>query len=320
MTWFIIENAATAAESLLITQFMTKYNGYKYQYHRALTFIIIAAALFAATTFFNSITAFESFSGVAYILILLVSAIAGLKGKLTDKVFSSIISIALIIIINISTLSVFSFILGRDINELIIGRDLYRVLILFITKFMYFILTFIILSLRNKVEIKLNKSEWSAILVLFFSSMIISLFIFETAYNIDLEKSDYYFLAASIVGIIVTNILTFALFVQLSRRHSEQLQLSIMTISIEQQRKSLNELKDLSVEMKKLRHDIRKYFDITYDLITNEKYDEAKKYINEVQTDKISKSFSMVSTSNEIVNAVLNSKIAYCKRNNIAID
>lgn len=320
MIWNIIEFAATAAEAFLISNFITKYNGYKYPEKRTVIFGSIALALFIATVTLNSISTFEGFSGIIYIIILFIGSITVLNGRISEKLFSSVIAIALVVLINITVLTTFSFLLNKNISELAVSKSVYRIIILFITKFLYFLITYFILCLKNRMSVNLQKIEWFMVILIFVTSLIVSLFIFETAYRVNLTRFDYCFLISSICGLIILNVVTFYLFTTLNQRHNEQLQMSMLKVQVEQQSKSFNELKELSLEMKKLRHDMKKYLDITSELIAQGKNEKAVAYIKDVKNEKFKASFSMIGTSSDVVNAVLNSKIAVCKKNNITVD
>lgn len=320
MIWRTIEFTASLVESLLITDFITEYNGYKHPKYKHIMFSVISVLLLVSTLILNNLSEFEGFMGIIYIVILFICSIIGLNGRISEKLFSSIIAIAFIVLINFATLTSFSIILNNDISDLITDQTIYRIVILFITKFMYYIFSHAILMLKNKTPTNLNGIEWAIVILSFTTSLIISLFLFDTAYKIKLAKSDYYFLSASIFAMIIMNVLSLYLFKLQNLRNLEQVQIAMLRVQTDQQHKSINELKELSLEMKKLKHDISKYFDTTLELISHGKDEKAIKYISEIKSTRFSKPFDMIDTSNDVLNAVLNSKISYCKNNNIQID
>lgn len=226
-------------------------------------------------------------------------------------------TIVLIALINMAVLTLFSSILDRNVSELITDRNIFRCLILFITKFLYFLATYAILGIKNKLQNCLNLLEWIMIILIFLTSLIVGLFIFEFAFQFELSGIDHIFLNTAVISIVIINVITFYLFTMLNKRHNELLQFSKLQVQVAQQSKSLNDLKELSLEMRKIRHDMTKYLDITSNLISSGKSEEALRYLEKIQTEKIDHTFHSIITSSDVINALLNTKFSYCKKHGI---
>lgn len=317
MIWTIAEHTATLIESMIVGNFMVKYNGIKSEKYKLAVFLVISSLFATGITIFNFITAFEGIYSLAYIVLLFVSALIWLKGNIAEKLFSSIISIVLVALINMAVLTLFSSILDRNVSELITDRNIFRCLILFITKFLYFLATYAVLGIKNKLENRLNLLEWIMIILIFLTTLIVGLFIFEFAFQFGLSGIDHIFLNTAVISIVIINVITFYLFTMLNRRHNELLQFSKLQVQVAQQSKSLNDLKELSLEMRKIRHDMTKYLDITSNLISSGKSEEALRYLEKIQTEKIDHTFHPIITSSDVINALLNTKFSYCKKHGI---
>ncbi len=316
MIWDIVEYAATLTEAIMAAYFLTRYNGYRYEKH-GLTMAAFTLALAACTTFFNSFTSFEGLYGFTYVAILFVLSLLLLKGSIAEKLFASVISIVLIAVINIVVLTLFSSILDRNISELINDRNIFRCMILFITKFLYFMAVYFVLGMKHKIVNRLHRLEWTMVILIFGTSLIVTLFIFEFAYQFELSAMNYFFLNAAAISMVIINAVTFYLFTMLNKHQNEKLQLSKLQVQVAQQSKSLNDLKELSLEMQKIRHDVSKYLDITTDLIASGKTEQALQYLSEIRTEKIDHTFHLITTSSDIINALLNTKLSYCKKHGI---
>ncbi|MGN0579949.1 MAG: sensor histidine kinase [Ruminococcus sp.] len=320
MIWTVIELAATAIESVLITFFVTGYHGYKYPERKTLTFCLIAVSLFSLTVLFNSISSFEGFSGAAYVCLLFVDSLVGLNGHYAEKFFSAVISIALIVMINVTVLTLFGLILRENISVLIENQTEYRIMVLFITKFLLFLIINMLLGLKHKNKVRLHRIEWAIIILTFAASLICALFVFDTVYTTNLVHYDYVFLIITESCLIVINLMTFWLLHTLNQKHSEQLKNSMLSVQSSQQSKSISELKELSLEFKKLRHDMAKHLDVISELISNGLDDKAAAYIEDMKRERLKYTFDNVETSSDVMNAVLNTKIALCKKKKISVD
>ena len=240
-----------------------------------------------------------------------------LGGKISEKIFSSVVCIAMIAVINMVILTIFSSAFDSSISELIEGRNVVRIMVLFFTKFLYFLLCQLILITKRKIDNYLNSLEWLMIIITFSISMAVSIIILNFAYRFELSSKDHYLMYATAIGIIIINLVTFYLFIVLNKHHKQMLQLNGMKIHMKQREQSLDELKSLSLEMRKIKHDMSKFVDVTTHLISEKNYTKALEYLSELQDYVINEKFRTITTSNDIINAILNAKRTYCLSNNI---
>ena len=313
----VIEYAASFIEAIIASNFLVGYNGVKNGKNKYFPFTVITVLLFSSTCLFNHFTYFESVYGAAYVIILFGCSMILLGGKIYEKIFSSVVSIAMIAVINMVILTIFSSAFDSSISELIEGRNVVRIMVLFFTKFLYFLLCQFILVTKRKINNYLNSLEWLMIIITFSISMFVSLIILSFAYRFQLSSRDYSLMYAATGGIIVINLVTFYLFIVLNKHHKQMLQLNGMKIHMKQREQSLDELKSLSLEMRKIKHDMSKFVDITSHLILEKNYSKALEYLSELQDNVINEKYQTITTSNDIVNAILNAKRSYCMANNI---
>ncbi|MBQ8011029.1 MAG: GHKL domain-containing protein [Oscillospiraceae bacterium] len=317
MIWTLAEHIATVAEAFLAANFIVRYNGCKSRKYFIPVLTLITILTAGCTFLMNSLTIFEGVYSLFFVVIWFLCGFLLLEGRISEKLFSSIISIILISVINMAVLTLFSSILDRNVSELITDRNIFRCLILFITKFLYFLATYAVLGIKNKLQNRLNLLEWIMIILIFLTSLIVGLFIFEFAFQFELSGIDHIFLNTAVISIVIINVITFYLFTMLNKRHNELLQFSKLQVQVAQQSKSLNDLKELSLEMRKIRHDMTKYLDITSNLISSGKSEEALRYLEKIQTEKIDHTFHPIITSSDVINALLNTKFSYCKKHGI---
>lgn len=312
----IIEYIASFTESMIAADFIIKYNGVKFK-SRLLTFLFVTFSLFLSIIIMNSFMKLEGLYALTYIIVLSTCSVIFLNGKIIEKLFSSVLCIVLVAVINITILTLFSSMLDISISELITKRNVFRLIILFFTKFLYFLASRFILVMTRKLKNHSNMLEWIMITLIFVTTLAISLLALNFVYKFNLSSSDYYLIHAVVIGIVIINLVTFYLFTVLNKHHKDMLQLTGMKIQMEQQSKSLDDLKALSLEMRKIQHDTAKYINITSTLISEGKHQKALEYLGEIQKNKLDDNFHVIVTSNDVINAVLNTKYTYCRKNNI---
>lgn len=271
----------------------------------------------AIITLINSVTIYEGIYILTYIAYLVIMSAVLCKGNILNKIFISFFTVVLIIIINILVLTIFSNLFKESIYNLIVSEYPLRLSILFITKFLFFLVTQMILSLQRE-ETSLNKTEWTLMLTIF----VISLALATTMFKFVLTFEDYndYLLGLCILEIMLIDIISYYLINVISRKNREQEVSSMTKLQLEQQEYFVNETKKNFEEMSQIRHDTKNYLLCIEELLKDNNTDEAIRYIQALKEEKLSNTRKYVNTHSDVVNAIINSKFSKCQDNNIAID
>lgn len=104
-----------------------------------------------------------------------------------------------------------------------------------------------------------------------------------------------------------------------NKNKTKEVNSPLLDIKAEPYERNIADIKLYYDEIRKLRHDMNHCIQCIYTLIHNNKYDEAKAYLNELISEKISGCNPIVITNSEVVNAVMSSKLQRCKYNDINI-
>lgn len=171
--WTAVEFLASIIECCLITHYISNFLEFKSNENKSKKKILF----FLLTAFNNIILSqflqIDAVIGIIQLIIALVFSFFFMKDSYFKKIFASFTSIFLILVINSGVLFTFSKILNEDIQVLISSIGIFRLLILFITKFLYYILTLILIKIFRKDEYKLAKEDIIYILVIFFITLIV---------------------------------------------------------------------------------------------------------------------------------------------------
>lgn len=179
--WTIIEFLASLIECYMITHYIVNFLEFKTISNNTKKKILF----FTLTVFNNVILSqylqIDAVIGIIQLIFALLFSFTFMQGSCFKKIFVSFSSIFLILIINSGVLFSFSKILSEDIQVLISSIGIFRLLILFITKFLYYIVTMIIIKLFKKDDYKLSKEELIYILIIFFITLFVGNLMFEYA-------------------------------------------------------------------------------------------------------------------------------------------
>lgn len=220
------------------------------------------------------------------------------------------------LLIGSSILALFRKVLGSSFNDLIAMRDAYRLMILFIAKFLLFLIARLLLGLKRKEKYSLSKIEWMSILTIFSVTLVVGISIFDALLQQNYGDN---LAIVSVTGIIVINIITFTLLLKISKDNREKLKMVLLELQVKEQERSMLKINDQYTEILKIRHDMKNYVGCAVSLLKQGEYTEAENYLSRISYDKLGTVIQYVTTSSNIVNAVINSKLTLCNEIGITI-
>lgn len=306
--WQIFELAINAIECSIIIHFLVRYFGFKYDNYRKYIGIVIFFLLaFAEVTLINYFTIFEGIAILIPIIFYTIFCCVMLKGKTLTKLSVCTLTFLTILSINALVMSVASMISDKDIMNLMSQNSIYRAVPIIITKVVFFDLTQIVLRSKNKRKFELDvKNSLISTIILVMSISTIILVWEISLYN---ENIHPIHLLLPILGVIVSNIVVYYFIQKLNNEHVTKMDLAMMK---QQQAYYLNEIKsiqELYNKVQVLKHDLSNYSSTMYQLIHEQKYQEAETYVQE-HVKLLESIPSYISTENSIINSVVNIKLA----------
>lgn len=296
-------------ESYLMIEFISKFNGYKYDgLKRNALFLIFVFILFANVTIANYIETFIEIPSYIALAIMIIYSITALKGKFYVKLLSCVIFNVMLILINGSSLFIFGMIFNKSIEEMITTFGIYRFVCLVTSKILLFYVSRIILKIKlNKFE-KTPLSTWVLITIIPLMTIFIMVTITELAvFNNDARVTFYLFL--SLIGLIITNIIFYILFVKLGKEYEIVTENRLLKQNIKLQNKHSNETKKLYKEIRIMRHDMKNQLISLRSLILDENYEKAVEHSNSI-LNNIDNTKKILFTKNDMLNAIVSNKFS----------
>jgi len=277
-----------------------------------LLYIILAALLFIDIEFASKLFESESITGILQIIICMIFSLIFLNGSIYKKILIAVISNLLILIVNISIVSILSLFLDASIVELMEQYNVVWLYAVLLSKLCYFLLTNFLLAVQKKVPYQISIKEGGAILLIFIVTLFIGIMILEQ--NIVTGNYESSYLMVSIIGLIVINILSFYILTYISKENEKKLKYYMLDMQIENHKNEVIEVQKQYKEMQKIRHDFKNYILCSISLLKENKTDEAKKYLTDIVDEKLTPEISYIYTSNSAVNAIINAKLNKCKQ------
>lgn len=316
MIWEIIEALAIAAEVYMASRFLILYFGFRTHEFRKIKWISFYTILFFidySCTVFN----YSTTQITASILVCITFTVIYLNGKLLEKIMISIISYILFAVVCLPVLALFTMITGDRTNELTFAQNAERIIILFITRILYFILSQAILNYRRKNMFRFKMIEWA--LILLTSSITIAMHIL--LYELMLE-SDYFEIIFMLITMLMVglNVLVYILVHRLSVGNKREIERNLLMLQIKQNKNDMQHLINQYSETQKIRHDMKNYVSCLSTLMQEKNYEKAEEYLGSFTEKKLGYLKSYIHSSNQVVNAIVNSKFSMAEKSGISVE
>jgi len=317
----ICEMSATVVEVAILLEFINKWLGSKFQGKRNIiqiigAFLIISFYMLAAEPLFSDFSAIYNIGGI---IIYVVYAVIFTKSDLIYRIIVPVISIMTVLFINIISSIIVTYTLPLNPNDLLETRNSLRIVMLFITKITFFLLTRIFLRKTKPKTVILNKQELTAVSAVFVVSVIILGFGGELYYGYGENNLLDKFMLVLLSGLVVVDITVFILFYYIARKNRDKMRFSIMEMQFEEQKKSYNTIQTVYHNLQIIQHDMKNELLCLYNLIDSNKTDEAKQHITNLSKNKLDKFHEYIKTGNELIDAIINVKLNFAREKNIDV-
>ncbi|MGN1202905.1 MAG: sensor histidine kinase [Eubacterium sp.] len=313
----IFELGINLIETFIIIDFITRYLGCKYRdKRRYIGFITAWSVYFTELSIINYI--FPGDEGIYALIPIIISftyALIFLNGSIQLKLWISALSQICITIIAYGTNLLVCQVIGYDPNDMITVFNTVRVISVIITKIILFYITRMIL--RHRYKNPLDNRVWIMLIII----PVISIFSLSSLMFAALNHSEISgYILCGMSGILLANIITYYFFSTLNKAYETKLEIKLLRQNNENAKKNIENADAFVQQMKSVRHDMRNQLLIISNYIDNEKYCEAKDYINNLTDSYLPTVKNFINTENDAFNAIVNSKIAVCNQKNIYIE
>ncbi len=312
----IAEIAASAVECVIMTEFLTHCLGMRDGRCKVLKAALCFLLLFLNIIICPLLTDVEMISVATMLVIEMAYSIFFLEGKIYKKIFVVFINCIAMILINTTVLMLLGKALSINIGELISGNSAARLLVLFLTKFLYFLATRFLLKFNGSSMYNFGRSEWIMLLTIFAITFLVGITVLECTVN---GTNTEVFMMTSVLGLVLVNIISYMLMIRMNRENSERTKMMLLEIQIKENTESIHEMHRMYEEIKQIRHDTKHWITGSLALIRKKDYEEAEKYLEGLVTEKIGTIRDYVMTESGVINAIINSKLSEASQKGIDV-
>ena len=124
-------------------------------------------------------------------------------------------------------------------------------------------------------------------------------------------------ISIAVVLLFILEIFIAVMVMQLSKANKKINDIKIQNLQVELKNNEIKNLTERYNELNEIRHDINNYISNAISLIQSKHYDKSLEYLKKIQTEKISNVNIYVKTNNEVIDAIINTKLTKAYENNI---
>lgn len=262
-------------------------------------------------TIMNYHIEFEQLLAALYSIPILIYSIKNLKRSLLIKIFSSVFPLLIVLLGTTIVSNFMSIVLDVNLSDVLFIRD-FKIYVINAIGVQLMILLLMTLSLKVLKSFDKNKEEpkwyeWLLIVTVLVISGLICLLINMVALS-EISNEGRFFLALTILGVILINVIICSLILSLEKKSAALKEIEILKIEkIFNQQLIDNAISDLE-NIRKLQHDYKEHNNLLYSLLIEGKNKEVMELIRR-NAENIAFSETIIQTKNEVVNAVINSKL-----------
>lgn len=315
----LFEQSINIIQSLLCTAFLFVMLKLKKNIvHKAVSYLLCSALLYFFINVSNLITAFEGIAIFAYALLLFVFSIFLFDDVYLKRLIISLIPFNASAVGSIISTNLISSLTNKDVVELLNEGVKYRVLTVIISNAIFISILAIIVFITRKDNIELDTQDWMVIGIVLFILILTFYFIYNIAFEITSRIGKLY-VTLAVLGLTMLNVTAYVLLISLSRKNKLVLENTLLKQQIKFDEVNSEEIKRKYEQLHKMRHDFNNTLSMIQSLNDSGKGEQINRLVSEYKQSTKRDIVQTVTTDNDYINAIVNSKISDAKSEGIEI-
>ena len=308
-----IELISNLLQMFILTWFISDFFGYKYSRKKSISgFITVWILTFLEISFINSIIVYDGFLSGFLIITFILYAAFFLKGTFQSQVFLSIFAEAIVFIIGSTVIFIFSKFSGNSIETSISEFSVYRILMIIACRTLEYLIFKSILKVN--AHYSLTTFEWLLFTLLPLMTWT-AVTIMTNASIISQEiLTHMFYLALIMVGI---NAIIFFFMIKIKQDTQTKYEYNMLKMQYNNIINTEENMKALYERIYSLQHDLGKHFIAIQAMAEENNCKDILSYTSSISNDYFGSSPKIIITDNDIFDAVVNTKLEFCKQKNI---
>lgn len=306
--WF--EMAVNAVEVTLILSFLVQYFGYKTEtsakyWGTALIWILS----FCIVAFFSWTHLYENYASSLQILVNILFCVTLLRGNIFQKIFVSAFTMGLVAITATLTTLLVAKLSGNQVAFLLSHFSGIRVTSICLTKLLFFVLTRIILRIKESGKLK-GMDVIALVIVPMLSDLAITLMMYAAIQEPSIQTIVLY-----AVGIVlILNIVVYFLFIRLGKAGKIKTEMALLALQNECLQENAKDIENMYDTVRALRHDLKNHLLCILSMAEERDVEGIKQYTGQLLQQQNTVNKLIMFSGSKVLDAIINSKSAAAER------
>lgn len=306
--WF--EMAVNAVEVTLILSFLVQYFGYKTEtsakyWGTALIWILS----FCIVAFFSWTHLYENYASSLQILVNILFCVTLLRGDIFQKIFVSAFTMGLVAITATLTTLLVAKLSGNQVVFLLSHFSGIRVTSICLTKLLFFVITRIILRIKESGKLK-GMDVIALVIVPMLSDLAITLMMYAAIQEPSIQTIVLY-----AVGIVlILNIVVYFLFIRLGKAGKIKTEMALLALQNECLQENAKDIENMYDTVRALRHDLKNHLLCILSMAEERDLTGIEHYTGQLLQQQNTVNKLIMFSGNKVLDAIINSKSAAAER------
>ena len=306
--WF--EMAVNAVEVTLILSFLVQYFGYKTEtsakyWGTALIWILS----FCIVAFFSWTHLYENYASSLQILVNILFCVTLLRGNIFQKIFVSAFTMGLVAITATLTTLLVAKLSGNQVAFLLSHFSGIRVTSICLTKLLFFVITRIILRIKESGKLK-GMDVIALVIVPMLSDLAITLMMYAAIQEPSIQTIVLY-----AVGIVlILNIVVYFLFIRLGKAGKIQTEMALRALQNECLQENAKDIENMYDTVRALRHDLKNHLLCILSMAEERDVEDIEQYTRQLLQQQNTVNKLIMFSGSKVLDAIINSKSAAAER------
>ena len=306
--WF--EMAVNAVDVTLILSFLVQYFGYKTEtsakyWGTALIWILS----FCIVAFFSWTHLYENYASSLQILVNILFCVTLLRGNIFQKIFVSAFTMGLVAITATLTTLLVAKLSGNQVAFLLSHFSGIRVTSICLTKLLFFVITRIILRIKESGKLK-GMDVIALVIVPMLSDLAITLMMYAAIQEPSIQTIVLY-----AVGIVlILNIVVYFLFIRLGKAGKIQTEMALLALQNECLQENAKDIENMYDTVRALRHDLKNHLLCILSMAEERDVEDIEQYTRQLLQQQNTVNKLIMFSGSKVLDAIINSKSAAAER------
>ncbi len=308
-----VELASNLLQMIIWTWFMTSFFGGKCGgITQRLGAVAVTLVTFAEISVINHIALYDGILSGAMVITYVIYAQIFLKGSLNSHIFISIFAIAIIFTASSILIFIISYFAELTAGEIFEKLTVWRVIGICLCRLFEFLIFHVILKISS--EYALTKREWILFITMPLATWIAVIFMTQATVKSPEVLPQMFYIAIIMVAI---NAVIYFFMLKIKQDTQTKLENELLRMQHDNIKSMETNMKALCESTYAVKHDLEKHLLAVKAMAEDARCDEICEYVEKIVGNQLNNVQKIVFSSNDVFNAVINTKLALCREKSI---